>query len=122
MTNILRLLQLPAGVQRLLAEGQIIAGHARALLGTPDRGFQEVLAKSVVAEGLTVRAVEELVRGHGEERASGSSRLRTRRRGAGPRRWERAAGAGQSARAPGACRHPGSSNWRSCCPITSTPG
>jgi ParB family chromosome partitioning protein len=70
VTNILRLLQLPAGVQRLLAEGQISPGHARALLGTPDRGYQEVLAKSVVAEGLTVRAVEDLVREHGEERGS----------------------------------------------------
>jgi len=66
VTNILRLLQLPAGVQRLLAEGQISPGHARALLGTPDRGYQEVLAKSAVAEGLTVRAVEELVREHNE--------------------------------------------------------
>ena len=70
VTNILRLLQLPAGVQRLLAEGQISPGHARALLGTPDRGYQEVLAKSVVAEGLTVRAVEDLVREHGAERGS----------------------------------------------------
>jgi len=70
VTNILRLLQLPAGVQRLLAEGQISPGHARALLGTPDRGYQEVLAKSVVAEGLTVRSVEDLVREHGAERGS----------------------------------------------------
>ena len=45
VTNILRLLQLPSGVQRLLAEGQISSGHARALLGTPDRGYQEVLAR-----------------------------------------------------------------------------
>ncbi len=62
VTNILRLLQLPTSVQRLLAEGQISPGHARALLGTPDRGYQEVLAKRVVAEGLTVRTIEELVR------------------------------------------------------------
>ncbi len=66
VTNILRLLQLPSGVQRLLAEGQISPGHARALLGTPDRGYQEVLAKSAVADGLTVRAVEDLVREHNE--------------------------------------------------------
>ncbi len=38
----------------------------RALLGTPDRGYQEVLAKSAVADGLTVRAVEDLVREHNE--------------------------------------------------------
>ena len=64
VTNTLRLLQLPAGVQRLLAEGQITPGHARALLGTPDRGYQEMLAKAVVSEGLTVRAIEEAVRDH----------------------------------------------------------
>jgi ParB family chromosome partitioning protein len=62
VTNTLRLLQLPAAVQRLLAEGQISAGHARALLGTPDRAYQESLAKVIVAESLNVRAVEELVR------------------------------------------------------------
>ena len=67
VTNILRLLQLPSGVQRLLAEGQITPGHARALLGTPDRGYQEVLARSAVADGLTVRAIEERVREHNEE-------------------------------------------------------
>ena len=67
VTNILRLLQLPSGVQRLLAEGQISPGHARALLGTPDRGYQESLARSVVTEGLSVRAIEERVREHNEE-------------------------------------------------------
>jgi ParB family transcriptional regulator, chromosome partitioning protein len=70
VTNTLRLLQLPAGAQRLLAEGQITAGHARALLGTPDRGYQESLAKRAAGEGLTVRAVEDLVRQH-DERAAG---------------------------------------------------
>jgi ParB family transcriptional regulator, chromosome partitioning protein len=64
VTNTLRLLQLPAGVQRSLADGAISAGHARALLGTPDRSFQEELAKRIVSEGLTVRAVEEGVRRH----------------------------------------------------------
>ncbi len=64
VTNILRLLQLPSGVQRLLSEGQISPGHARALLGTPDRGYQEMLAKAVVAEGLTVRTIEDMVREH----------------------------------------------------------
>jgi len=67
VTNILRLLQLPSGVQRLLAEGQISPGHARALLGTPDRGYQEILARQAVAEGLTVRSIEELVRTHNDE-------------------------------------------------------
>ena len=67
VTNILRLLQLPSGVQRLLAEGEISPGHARALLGTPDRGFQESLARRAVVEGLTVRTIEELVREHNDE-------------------------------------------------------
>jgi ParB family chromosome partitioning protein len=62
VTNTLRLLQLPAGVQRALADGTISAGHARALLGTPDRALQEELAKKIVVEGLNVRAVEEIVR------------------------------------------------------------
>ncbi|MDE3085622.1 MAG: ParB/RepB/Spo0J family partition protein [Acidobacteriota bacterium] len=66
VTNTLRLLQLPAGVQRALADGAMTAGHARALLGTPDRAFQEDLARRTVAEGLTVRAVEDLVRRHGQ--------------------------------------------------------
>lgn len=67
VTNILRLLQLPSGVQRLLAEGQISPGHARALLGTPDRGYQEVLARQVVSDGMTVRAIEDLIRAHNDE-------------------------------------------------------
>jgi ParB family chromosome partitioning protein len=73
VTNILRLLQLPSGVQRLLAEGQITAGHARALLGTPDRGYQEVLAKAIVVDGLTVRALEDLVREHNDGGGGSSS-------------------------------------------------
>jgi ParB family transcriptional regulator, chromosome partitioning protein len=73
VTNTLRLLQLPAGVQRFLAEGLITAGHARALLATPDRSLQEQLAKRAAAEGLTVRAVEDLARGPvGGEAAAGS--------------------------------------------------
>jgi|SRR5579862_3113341 len=62
VTNTLRLLQLPAGVQRALADGAISAGHARALLGTPDRTLQEGLVGRIVAEGLTVRQVEDAVR------------------------------------------------------------
>ncbi len=76
VSNILRLLQLPAAVQRLLADGQITSGHARALLGTPDRAYQEALAKAAVTDGLTVRAVEDLVREHaeaGEREADGAT-------------------------------------------------
>lgn len=62
ITNTLRLLQLPASVQRLLADGRISAGHARALLGLPDRAAQERIAERIAQEGLSVRSVEELVR------------------------------------------------------------
>ena len=65
VTNTLRLLQLPAGVQRAIADGELTAGHGRALLGTPDRALQESLAATVVAQGLSVRATEELVRSGG---------------------------------------------------------
>lgn len=66
ITNTLRLFQLPPSVQRLVAEGQLSAGHARALLGTPDRSFQESLARRSVADGLSVRAVEDAVRQRNE--------------------------------------------------------
>lgn len=67
ITNTLRLLGLPPSIQRLLADGKLSAGHARALLGTPDRALQEALARQAAAEGWTVRAVEEAVRaGTGE--------------------------------------------------------
>lgn len=73
VTNTLRLLQLPAGVQRAIADGQVTAGHARALLGTPDRGFQEDVAKRIIAEGLTVRAVEDEIRAHGQSQPATDS-------------------------------------------------
>jgi len=62
VSNTLRLFQLPPGLQRLVIDAQLSAGHARALLGTPDRGYQEQLARRAVAEGLSVRAVEEAIR------------------------------------------------------------
>jgi ParB family chromosome partitioning protein len=62
VANLLRLFQLPPQVQRMIADGQVSAGHAKALLGTPDRGYQEALARRIVAEGLTVRETEEAVR------------------------------------------------------------
>jgi ParB family transcriptional regulator, chromosome partitioning protein len=70
ITNTLRLLQLPAGAQRALADGSISAGHARALLGTPDRALQERLVGRIVAEALTVRQVEDAVREAGMEPAA----------------------------------------------------
>ena len=76
ITNALRLFQLPPGIQKLVADGALSAGHARALLGTPDRAYQEQLARRAVAEGWSVRATEEAVRhrerpraGHGPRHA-----------------------------------------------------
>ena len=62
VSNTLRLLQLPPSIQQFVREGRLSAGHARALLATPDRAFQEQLARKIVTEGLTVRAVEDAVR------------------------------------------------------------
>ena len=62
VSNMLRLFQLPPSIQKLVADRQLSAGHARALLGTPDRSFQEALARRAVAEQLSVREVEEAVR------------------------------------------------------------
>lgn len=66
ITNTLRLFQLPPAVQKLVGDGQLSAGHARALLGTPDRAFQESLARRAVAEQMSVRAVEDAVRQRNE--------------------------------------------------------
>lgn len=54
ISNTLRLLGLPPAVQHLLADGKLSAGHARALLGTPDRALQESLARQAADEGWTV--------------------------------------------------------------------
>lgn len=62
ITNTLRLLGLPPTVQHLLADGRLSAGHARALLATPDRSMQESLAREAADEGWTVRMVEEAVK------------------------------------------------------------
>jgi len=61
ISNTIRLLRLPPTVQRRIAAGVISAGHAKALLAFDDPAGQEHLAQRVVAEGLSVRAVEELV-------------------------------------------------------------
>lgn len=68
VANTIRLLQLPPSVQRLVIEDQLSAGHARALLSTPDRAAQERLAQQIVAENLTVRQVEDLLRGEEADR------------------------------------------------------
>ena len=61
ISNTLRLLKLPPLVQRRLAVGVLSAGHARALLSLEDGGAMERLAQRIVAEGLSVRAVEEII-------------------------------------------------------------
>ena len=61
ISNTIRLLQLPAPVQRRVAAGVLSAGHARAILGLPTPAAQEVMATRVVAEGMSVRSVEEAV-------------------------------------------------------------
>ena len=76
ISNTIRLLQLPAPVQRRVAAGVLSAGHARALLMLPDAGTMEHLATRIVAEGLSVRAAEEIVSmgEHGTKRAPRSTR------------------------------------------------
>jgi ParB family chromosome partitioning protein len=61
VSNTLRLLRLPPAVQRRVAAGVLSAGHARALLGLEDPAAQDRLATRIVAEGLSVRATEEIV-------------------------------------------------------------
>jgi ParB family transcriptional regulator, chromosome partitioning protein len=61
ISNTIRLLNLPPGVQKRVAAGILSAGHARALLSVEDPVAQEQLAYRIVAEGLSVRAVEEIV-------------------------------------------------------------
>ena len=73
ITNTIRLLNLPATVQRKVAAGVLSAGHARALLGLTNEEEIEHLANRVVAEGLSVRATEELV-------ASGFASAKTKRK------------------------------------------
>jgi ParB family chromosome partitioning protein len=65
ISNTLRLLSLPAAIQALLADGRLSAGHAKALLGTPDRAFQEQLARRAVSESWSVRMLEDAVRDRG---------------------------------------------------------
>ncbi|MET8858233.1 ParB/RepB/Spo0J family partition protein [Streptomyces sp. NPDC004579] len=78
VSNTLRLLKLSPSVQRRVAAGVLSAGHARALLAVDDSEEQDRLAHRIVAEGLSVRAVEEIVTLMG-------SRPQTAQRSKGPR-------------------------------------
>ena len=73
VTNTLRLLQLPPTVQKLVRDGSLPMGHARALLATPDRALQERLAIVIAREGWSVRAVEEAVKTPEPAPASGKT-------------------------------------------------
>jgi ParB family chromosome partitioning protein len=66
VANHLRLFQLPPTVQKLLSEDRISLGHAKVLLSTPDRAYQESLARKIASDDLSVRDVEELVRAREE--------------------------------------------------------
>jgi ParB family chromosome partitioning protein len=71
VSNILRLLDLPDGVQGMLESGELSEGHGRALLALTDHGQRRKAARLVVARGLSVRQTEELVKGmNGAEPAS----------------------------------------------------
>jgi ParB family chromosome partitioning protein len=89
ISNTLRLFQLPPTVQRMVAEGRLTAGHARALLTTPDRSYQENLAQRIVTDGMSVRAVEDAARQHNTvdpgAGAGGAARAGSPSRGSGLR-------------------------------------
>jgi ParB family chromosome partitioning protein len=76
ISNTIRLLNLPVAVQKRVAAGVLSAGHARALLSVEDPEAQERLAHRIVAEGLSVRAVEELVAMGPADQAAPASRHR----------------------------------------------
>jgi ParB family chromosome partitioning protein len=67
VANTLRLLKLPAGVQSLVQQGQLTAGHARALIGRDDA---ETLAQKIINDSLNVRDVEAMVHGLGSDTAT----------------------------------------------------
>jgi ParB family transcriptional regulator, chromosome partitioning protein len=79
ISNTIRLLKLPTAVQRRVAAGVLSAGHARALLGLDSAEAQDRLAHRIVAEGLSVRAVEEIVTLGDDSDQERPPRSRTRR-------------------------------------------
>jgi ParB family chromosome partitioning protein len=79
ITNTLRLLQLPTAIQAMLVRGDLTAGHARALLGSDDEAYAVHIAERAVAEGWTVRRVEEAIRlrtSQGQTSSIGSDAMR----------------------------------------------
>ncbi|MHB1222471.1 MAG: ParB/RepB/Spo0J family partition protein [Gemmatimonadaceae bacterium] len=86
VANLIRVLGLPPSVRRLLADGQLSLGHARAILAASGEQAMAELAREVVARGLTVREVE--ARTRAGERKPGTARQRTDRRSPEIRRLE----------------------------------
>lgn len=74
VTNTVRLLQLPAKIQSMLVSRELSAGHARALLGSEDEAYAIHIAQRAVAEGWTVRRVEEAIRLRGTQGTASSTR------------------------------------------------
>ncbi len=72
VTNTVRLLQLPGPIQGFLADGSLTAGHARALLGSDDEAYAIHIAGRAVAEGWTVRRVEEAIRLRSSQSSGGA--------------------------------------------------
>jgi ParB family chromosome partitioning protein len=85
VANTLRLLKLPVGVQALVQQGELTAGHARALIGRDDA---ESLARTIIDDGLNVRDVEALVQGLGAETDAARPR-RTRDKDADTKAFEK---------------------------------
>jgi ParB family transcriptional regulator, chromosome partitioning protein len=77
ISNTIRLLNLPPSVQRRVAAGTVSAGHARALLGLADQYEIEKLANRIVAEGLSVRATEEIISLGGKSKITTTKNKRT---------------------------------------------
>ena len=102
VTNTLRLFQLPPSIQRLVADGRLTAGHARALLGRPTGLPGGAGPPGASAEGWSVRAVEDAVRSAATIDASGDRRATSPPEPLAPPRSARARGA--ALRPP---RHPG---------------
>ena len=84
VSNTIRLMNLPVAVQRRVAAGVLSAGHARALLGLDSHDEQDELASRIVAEGLSVRATEELVAVSGQTASSRRTAQGRRRRSPRP--------------------------------------
>ena len=104
VSNTLRLMSLPAAIQALLADGRLSAGHAKALLGTPDRAFQEQLARRCASEGWSVRMLEDAVRDRGGNApAAEDDDAASTNEGSGPRKTTDGAGVveGTKLRPPG---------------------